>query len=113
MVTAAVSNSSSSGRRAVREWGCAREPEGKITCSQECWAVLWVSSGRLVAISMKTAEEPSESVEQAAFQGWFCCLPRSSQAAVNYMDKGVYSLDLDFWRSKGKVRLGLPAGWNS
>lgn len=41
--------------------GQGREVEGKITCSQECKALLWVSGGKLVANSMKTVEELEKS----------------------------------------------------
>lgn len=34
--------------------GQGREVEGKITCSQECSALLWVSGGKLVANGLKS-----------------------------------------------------------
>lgn len=68
------------GKGAVRGWegkGGGMEAKGvkKITCSQECWALLWVSGGKHVAGGMKSVEEAE--MNGTSFQDCLCCVRES------------------------------------
>lgn len=73
--------------------GQGGEVEGKITCSQECKALLWVSGGKLVANSMKMVEELEKS--RAFFRTVYVIRQqRSSHNEYGYTGKHISRIRL-------------------